>query len=73
MHRSKGLEFPVVYVPFLWDRLVPRSPDPLRLHDDDGQRVLDVGGADGAGVRRARGAARRARTRGSRCGSPTSR
>ena len=29
VHRSKGLEFPVVYVPFGWDRYVPR-PRTLR-------------------------------------------
>ena len=55
VHRSKGLEFPVVYAPFLWDRFVPRTPDPLTLHDPAGARVLDVGGPDGEGY-----AARRA-------------
>ncbi len=55
VHRSKGLEFPVVYAPFLWDKFVPRTPDPLTLHDADGVRVLDVGGPDGEGY-----AARRA-------------
>jgi len=49
VHRSKGLEFPVVYAPFLWDKFVPRTPDPLTLHDPDGVRVLDVGGPDGEG------------------------
>ncbi|MBA2560723.1 MAG: UvrD-helicase domain-containing protein, partial [Propionibacteriales bacterium] len=49
VHRSKGLEYPVVYAPFLWDRYVPTTPDPLRLHDDTGARLLDVGGADGPG------------------------
>ncbi len=49
VHRSKGLEFPVVYAPFLWDRFVPRTPDPLLLHDDAGTRVLDVGGPSGEG------------------------
>ncbi len=49
VHRSKGLEFPVVYAPFLWDRYVPTSPDPLTLHDSDGSRVLDVGGPGGEG------------------------
>jgi exodeoxyribonuclease V beta subunit len=44
--RAKGLEFPVVYAPFLWDWYVPGSPDPLQLHDELG-RVLDVGGPDG--------------------------
>ncbi|KQS65942.1 hypothetical protein ASG41_14875 [Modestobacter sp. Leaf380] len=44
VHVSKGLEFPVVYVPFGWDRWVPRDPDVLRLHDDAGARVLHVGG-----------------------------
>ncbi|MEP7091259.1 MAG: 3'-5' exonuclease, partial [Nocardioidaceae bacterium] len=49
VHRSKGLEFPVVYAPYLWDKYVPRSPDPLTLHDADGARVLDVGGPSGEG------------------------
>ena len=47
VHRSKGLEFPVVYVPFGWDRYVPREPDVPLLHDDAGTRLLDVGGAGG--------------------------
>ena len=49
VHRSKGLEFPVVYAPFLWDEFVRESPDHLSLHDADGQRVLDVGGPSGDG------------------------
>ena len=48
VHRSKGLEFPVVYAPFLWDRYVPTNPDPLLLHDSS-DRVLDVGGPSGPG------------------------
>jgi exodeoxyribonuclease V beta subunit len=48
VHRSKGLEWPVVHVPFLWDRWVDASPDPLRLHVD-GRRALDVGGPHGEG------------------------
>ncbi|MHA6795460.1 UvrD-helicase domain-containing protein [Pseudonocardia bannensis] len=51
VHRSKGLEFPIVYVPFAWDRFVPREPDMLLLHDDHGNRVLDVGGTRGPGWR----------------------
>jgi exodeoxyribonuclease V beta subunit len=47
IHSSKGLEFPIVYVPFGWDRHVPNAPDPLRLHADDGTRLLDIGGKDG--------------------------
>jgi exodeoxyribonuclease V beta subunit len=47
VHRSKGLEFPVVYVPFGWDRHVPREPEVPLLHDDAGARVLDVGGPSG--------------------------
>ena len=47
VHVSKGLEFPVVYVPFAWDRWVPDNPAVLRLHDDEGRRVLDVGGPSG--------------------------
>ena len=47
IHRSKGLEFPVVYVPFGWDRFVPDPTVPL-LHDGS-VRVLDVGGESGEG------------------------
>ncbi len=40
IHRSKGLEFPVVYLPEAWDRWVP---------DDDGQVLqLHAGHGDGA-------------------------
>ncbi|GAA2571090.1 UvrD-helicase domain-containing protein [Pseudonocardia hydrocarbonoxydans] len=46
VHRSKGLEFPVVHVPFAWDRFVGDPPFPL-LHDEGGARVLDVGGPTG--------------------------
>jgi len=44
VHRSKGLEFPIVYVPFGWDRWVNDKADVLLVHDEDGARVLDVGG-----------------------------
>ncbi|GAA1856269.1 exodeoxyribonuclease V subunit beta [Pseudonocardia ailaonensis] len=44
VHRSKGLEFPVVYVPFGWDRWVNDKAEVLLVHDDEGARVLDVGG-----------------------------
>ncbi|RBY94459.1 hypothetical protein DQ244_03870 [Blastococcus sp. TBT05-19] len=54
VHVSKGLEFPVVYVPFGWDRWVPDNPQVLRLHDEQGRRVLDVGGPGGAGYAQAR-------------------
>jgi len=49
VHRSKGLEFPVVYAPFLWDKWLNSTPDPMRLHDPDGVRILDVGGPSGDG------------------------
>ncbi|GAB3344644.1 UvrD-helicase domain-containing protein [Modestobacter lapidis] len=54
VHVSKGLEFPVVYVPFGWDRWVPDKPEVLRLHDDAGRRVLDVGGQAAPGYAAAR-------------------
>ncbi|MEP9362675.1 UvrD-helicase domain-containing protein [Nocardioides sp. CN2-186] len=43
IHASKGLEYPVVYLPALSDRFVPKPTRPL-FHDDDGQRCLNVGG-----------------------------
>jgi exodeoxyribonuclease V beta subunit len=48
IHRSKGLEFPIVYLPFAWDRNV-RDPDVPLFHDAAGTRVLDVGGETGEG------------------------
>ncbi len=46
IHRSKGLEFPVVFCPFLWDGYthpidVPVFHDP----DQDNERTIDVGGS----------------------------
>jgi exodeoxyribonuclease V beta subunit len=47
--RSKGLQFPVVYLPFAFNRNV-RTDEVLRYHDDAGTRCLHVGG-DGAADR----------------------
>jgi exodeoxyribonuclease V beta subunit len=47
IHASKGLEYPVVYLPALADRHVPKPSRPL-FHDDTGQRCVNVGGG-GAG------------------------
>ena len=49
VHASKGLEFPVVYLPFGWDSTTASTPATLRLHDPQSRRVLDVGGKGGPG------------------------
>ncbi|GAA4625365.1 UvrD-helicase domain-containing protein [Cellulomonas oligotrophica] len=54
VHAAKGLEFPVVMVPFAWDRFVPRTPQVLRLHAPSGARVLHVGGPGSPGYDEAR-------------------
>ena len=43
IHASKGLEYPVVYLPALADRNVPKPSTPL-FHDDEGTRCVNVGG-----------------------------
>ncbi|GAA1910462.1 exodeoxyribonuclease V subunit beta [Nocardioides hwasunensis] len=43
IHGSKGLEYPVVYLPTLWDRWVREDEVPL-FHDAAGERCRDVGG-----------------------------
>ena len=46
IHRSKGLEFPIVYLPYLWDPThVPRNPVPVTFHDPENgdRRTIDVG------------------------------
>jgi exodeoxyribonuclease V beta subunit len=46
VHRSKGLEFPIVYLPFLWEPgFIPEGGRPVSFHDPDAgdARMLDVG------------------------------
>jgi exodeoxyribonuclease V beta subunit len=46
IHRSKGLEFPIVYLPFLWDSVyMSPEPQPVFFHDPEANdvRTLDVG------------------------------
>jgi exodeoxyribonuclease V beta subunit len=46
IHRSKGLEFPVVYYPYLWEAgYIPPGAQPVFFHDPDNgdQRTIDVG------------------------------
>jgi exodeoxyribonuclease V beta subunit len=45
VHRSKGLEFPIVYAPFLWEPgYVPDEGEPVFFHDPDAgdARTIDV-------------------------------
>ncbi|MEJ7774994.1 MAG: UvrD-helicase domain-containing protein, partial [Nocardioidaceae bacterium] len=54
IHRSKGIEFPIVYYPYLWEPTwIPDEPAPVFFHDpqENGRRTLDVGldGPDFAG------------------------
>ncbi|MFT3715118.1 MAG: UvrD-helicase domain-containing protein [Gordonia sp. (in: high G+C Gram-positive bacteria)] len=50
VHASKGLEFPIVYVPFGWDGAADYEPETFLFHDRvTGQRCLDVGGGQAPG------------------------
>ncbi len=44
IHGSKGLQYPVVYLPTLWDKYVGKDPEIPLFHDDIGRRCRDVGG-----------------------------
>jgi exodeoxyribonuclease V beta subunit len=44
IHGSKGLQYPVVYLPTLWNRFTGRDPAVPLFHDDEGRRCRDVGG-----------------------------
>ncbi|CAB1368839.1 exodeoxyribonuclease V subunit beta [Denitratisoma oestradiolicum] len=49
IHSSKGLEYPLVYCPFLWDGGKPRERiGPLKFHDpaQGGRAALDFGSAE---------------------------
>ncbi|WP_120997847.1 exodeoxyribonuclease V subunit beta [Stutzerimonas urumqiensis] len=44
IHTSKGLEYPLVFCPFLWDgRLLGKHRDSARCHAEDGTPLLDLG------------------------------
>jgi exodeoxyribonuclease V beta subunit len=57
IHRSKGVEFPIVYYPYLWEPgWIPNEAQPVFFHDPQAgdARVIDVGmdGPDFPGHRR---------------------
>ncbi|GAB20013.1 exodeoxyribonuclease V beta chain [Gordonia effusa NBRC 100432] len=49
IHGSKGLEFPIVYVPFGWDGARNFKPTTFVYHEGTEKRFLDVGGQSAAG------------------------
>ncbi len=46
VHASKGLQYPLVYLPFAFEKFV-HTVDTALFHADDGARTLDVSGAGG--------------------------
>jgi exodeoxyribonuclease V beta subunit len=48
MHKSKGLEYPVVYCPYLWHGMLlhPSDEQAPKLHLESGELVLDIGSAE---------------------------
>ena len=50
VHAAKGLQFPIVFLPFAWRPRNQMSPI-LQFHDDNGARCVDLGSADYAANR----------------------
>ncbi len=49
MHAAKGLQYPVVFLPDLWNCKVTKTDTPLRFHrEPDGALCLDIGSDDRA-------------------------
>ena len=52
MHKSKGLEYPIVFLPFPWTQYNPRSEGPVLFHrTEDLRACLDLGSPDQAANR----------------------
>ncbi|QWV97773.1 exodeoxyribonuclease V subunit beta [Geomonas nitrogeniifigens] len=45
IHKSKGLEYPIVFLPFCWAEVSGKDEGAL-FHDDNGKVVLDIGSED---------------------------
>jgi len=44
IHKSKGLEYPIVFCPFVWDGILyNRKGNQFIFHDKDGELILDLG------------------------------
>lgn len=44
IHTSKGLEYPLVFCPYLWDGALLRQHEDISCHAADGTPLLDLGG-----------------------------
>ena len=75
IHRSKGLEFPIVYCPFLWEPgLDRREAVPVAFHDPAARRRAHVDvGLDGYGYDAPQASSTSTSSAARTCGSPTSR
>jgi exodeoxyribonuclease V beta subunit len=52
IHGSKGLQYPVVYLPTAFNCWSPETPEAVLFHTDLGRRCLDVGGHASADTRK---------------------
>src|SRR5690606_6196860 len=44
IHTAKGLEYPLVFCPYLWDGALLRKQEDITCHAEDGTPMLDLGG-----------------------------
>jgi len=53
IHKSKGLEFPIVFAPFLWDQSIRKQPEHhFFFYDENNELKIDLNGKDSSNYKK---------------------